>query len=131
MSTNTVINCSKRYGTYSYKVQAYMKGIIEELEHDYGSIPQSWLISLDMLADQLNIYYAASEDIIENGVSYINRDNRRCKSPSVTTMNNCVGTINTIIKNFALSPVGRSKIKLLESVDSDAVVDNYVKSLTD
>lgn len=120
----------ERYSKYPEKVQAYMEGIIAEIKRDYGSIPASWFISLDLLADQLNIYYDASQDIIENGVSYINRDNRRCKSPSVTTINNCIGAINMIIKNFALSPVGRSKIKALESADADSIKDNYIASLT-
>lgn len=125
------MNTKNRYKDYPTRVQDYMEGIIAEIKHDYGAIPASWFISLDLLADQLNIYYDASQDIIDNGVSYINREGRRCKSPSVTTINNCLGAINMIIKNFALSPVGRSKIKALESVDADTIKDNYIASLTE
>ena len=120
-----------RYNKYPEKVQEYMEGIIAEIKHDYGTIPASWYISLDLLADQLNIYYDASQDIMENGVSYINREGRRVKNPNITTINNCLGAINMIIKNFALSPVGRSKIKALESVDADTIKDNYIASLTE
>ena len=133
----------ERYSEYPTKIQQYMKSLILEIQQDYGCIPASWWISLDMLADQLNIYFMASKDVLEKGVSHINRENRQVKNPSITTINNCVASINSIIKNFALSqvegtdmtyalsPVGRSKIKLLESVDSEAAVDNYVKSLTE
>jgi phage terminase small subunit len=121
----------ERYSEYPTKIQQYMKSLILEIQQDYGCIPASWWISLDILADQLNIYFMASKDVLEKGVSHINRENRQVKNPSITTINNCVASINSIIKNFALSPVGRSKIKLLESVDSEAAVDNYVKSLTE
>lgn len=125
------MNITERYKDYSPKVQEYMKCVINSLNQDYGDgWPDSWLISLDTLADHLFLYTEAIADIREKGTSHVNREGRQVKNPNITVLSNAMGAIRDIIKSFAFSPTSRQKLELLNKVDSDTVVDNYVASLT-
>lgn len=122
---------SNRYSKYPEDIQSYMNSVISDLENDYGEIPASWYISLDLLASNLYLYNSALDDIMTNGMLVRGHNNVRVKNPCVTILNNALTALHPIVKAFALNPVQRSKIKALESVDAASVVDNYVTSLTD
>lgn len=38
------------YYKYDTRVQEYMQNVIDCLEQDYGKIPASWRVSLDLIA---------------------------------------------------------------------------------
>ena len=42
------------YYKYDTRVQEYMQNVIDCLEQDYGKIPASWRVSLDLIADNYN-----------------------------------------------------------------------------
>lgn len=125
------MNLKERYKDYSPKVQEYMNSVIDDLNTDYGAWPKSWLISLDILADHLSLYVEAIEQIKANGTSHVNREGRQVKNPNITVLSNAMAEIRDITKQFAFSPIQRSKLKALETADAETIVDNYVSSLTD
>ena len=125
------MNLKERYKDYSPKVQEYMNSVIDDLNTDYGTWPKSWLISLDILADHLSLYVEAIEQIKKNGTSHVNREGRQVKNPNITVLSNAMSEIRDITKQFAFSPIQRSKLKALETADAETIVDNYVSSLTD
>jgi len=125
-------NLKDRYNKYPEKVQEYMSSVVDDLTRDYGEgWPSSWLISLDILADHLSLYVEAIEQIKKNGTSHVNREGRQVKNPNITVLSNAMSEIRDITKQFAFSPIQRSKLKALETADADMIKDNYINSLTE
>ena len=98
MTANTI------YKDYDSRVQEYMQNVIECLEQDYGKIPSSWRVSLDLIADNYSIYLQAKDEIQKDKMF-----------------------LKDLLKSFALTPMSKSKMKRLEEDDIDA--DKYLDEL--
>lgn len=125
------MNTTDKYKDYAPEVQEYMKMLIDSLTADYGSINPSWWISLDLIADNLWMYKEGIKTLRNEGLSYKNREGRLVKNPAFSICNNAQAILVPLLKSFAANPVQRSKLKALESVDSDTIKDNYIASLTE
>lgn len=113
-------------------VREYMENVIECLESDYGNIPSSWRISLDLIADNVETYLEAVADVRKNGIVLFNKHNNvEYKNPACTIMNQAQSQLRDLLKTFALTPMTRSKMKVLENVDAETIKTNYIDSLTD
>lgn len=115
------------YYKYDTRVQEYMQNVIDCLEQDYGKIPASWRVSLDLIADNYSIYLN-SLDIIEKEALF-KQDNygRTYKHPAFGIMNQAQTQLKDLLKSFALTPVSKQKMKQLEQADIDA--DKYLEDL--
>lgn len=103
----------KLYANYPKDVQDYMSNVIDCLRQDYGEIPTSWRISLDLIADNYNIYLKAKNAIDEEGLIGTDSIGRRGRNPNVSIMNVAQRTIMDLLKSFALTPMSKSKMKSL------------------
>ena len=62
------MEANKIYSDYPVKVQEYMQKVIDCLKLDYKEIPSAWRVSLDLIADNVDIYLKAKSDIDKNGL---------------------------------------------------------------
>jgi len=98
------------YAHYDKKTQDYMQCLFDCIEQDYGEIPSSWRISLDLIADNYEVYLKAKNSVITDGVTIGSQRN-----PQYTTMISTQQMLFKLLSSFALTPMTRSKMKNLKS----------------
>lgn len=116
------MEAKKIYKDYPVKVQEYMQNVIDCLKQDYKEIPSSWRVSLDLIADNYDIYLKAKEDIDKNGLLRKDTHGRTFKNQCFPLMTASQTFLIKLLSNFALTPMSRSKIKNFDS-DEDLFDD--------
>lgn len=107
------------YKDYPKKVQVYMQNVIDCLKQDYKEIPASWRVSLDLIADNVDIYLKAKEDIDKNGLLRKDTHGRTFKNQCFPLMVISEDHVIKLLQSFALTPVSRAKIKNVDTDDYD------------
>lgn len=115
------------YKDYDLRVQEYMQNVIECLEQDYGKIPSSWRVSLDLIADNYSIYLQAKDEIQKDKMFSTDNYGRKFKHPAYGIMNQAQTQLKDLLKSFALTPMSKSKMKQLDNEEIDA--DKYLNEL--
>lgn len=117
------------YSDYNEKVQEYMQNVIDCLEQDYGKIPSSWRISLDLIADNYDVYLKAMDDVRKNGLIRTDNQNRTFKNQCFSIAAVAQTALTNLLKSFALTPMSKSKMKQFsaDSIDEDDYLDNLIK----
>ena len=82
-------NVKEIYKDYDERVIRYMEFVIKQIEQDYNVVPASWRVSLDLIADNLMVYFKAKDDIKANGVIHYDDRGLAHKSPSCALLNVC------------------------------------------
>lgn len=121
------MNVKKVYKNYNPEVQEYMSNLIKCLEQDYKDIPDSWRISLDLIADNYNLYLKAKKDIDENGLFRVDKLNRTFKNQAISVMNNAQQMLTKLLSNFALTPMSKSKMKQLDIETDDDILNDLLQ----
>lgn len=118
------------YKDYNTRVQEYMNNVIKCLEEDYGKIPESWRISLDLIADNYSLYLQAMDDIKKNGLLRVDNAGRTFKNQCYTIMNSAQLNLRDLLKSFSLTPVSRAKMKALTKNDFyEGSEEDYLENL--
>ena len=118
----------KRYIDKDIKVQEYMSFICNTLVDKYKEIPEGFIISLDLLANNLDIMVKSSEEICkENGLTDDDRYHGKKKSAALQTYFQAQGYVNNILSNFGMSPMSKSKMKHNQE---DVSIEKYLEALT-
>ena len=102
------------YKGYDKQVQDYMTNVIDCLKEDYKTIPSSWRVALDLIADNYDIYLKSKALVSEQGLSSTDSKGRLTVNPSLKVMNTAQDKIQKLLSSFALTPLSRSKLKNLE-----------------
>ena len=126
------MEAKKLYKNYDKRVQEYMGNVIECLKEDYGKIPESLRIALDLIADNYSIYLTALDNIKTNGLIKKDNQGRTSKNQCVQIMNNAQYQLTNLLKSFAMTPVSKAKMKSLKFMadKEDEDEEEYLDSLT-
>lgn len=119
------MNAKEIYKKYPEKVQKYMQNVIDCLKQDYKEIPSSWRVSLDLIADNVDIYLKAKEDIDKNGLIRKDTHNRTFKNQCFPLMTTAQDHIIKLLQSFALTPMSKSKMKNVE-FDDESPLDEFI-----
>lgn len=125
-----MIDAKKLYSDYDEQVQEYMNNVIECLKEDYGKIPDSWRISLDLIADNYSVYLDAMKNIKKNGLLRTDKQGRTFKNQCYTIMNSAQMQLKDLLKSFSLTPMSRAKMKSLKWEENDETEDEYLDYLS-
>mgnify|MGYP003294245867 CR=1 FL=1 len=113
-----------KYSKYSSDIQSFMNGVEKHLISRYGEIDESWNLSLILLADTIQTYNECQKILSAEG--YYNKQTK-LKNPLLSTVKDCVATINKITSLLGCSPWSASKIKISEADDTDDFLENLTK----
>lgn len=107
----------KIYKEYSNEVQAAMWAVHSYLQKKFGNINDEWIMSLMMLADNLQMFLQCRQVIKEQGLLIANRFNVLEKNPLIKVQNDAQIQIVKLLNEFALTPKSAEKIKEVEDDD--------------
>ena len=123
----TKSNFLKRYTKNKKEVQEYMGYIADVLIEKYGDISETFIISLDLLAHNLEIMKKATEDMESDGITDDDRYHGKKKSAPLQTFFQAQGYVNNILSNFGLTPMSKSKIRQNKE---EVNVQDFLEQLT-
>ena len=109
------LNVKDIYKNHNPKTQEYMQNVVDCLIQDYKAIPSAWRISLDLIADNYDLYLEAKKDLDDNGLVRKDPYDRVYKNQNFMVMNTCQNNIVNLLKQFSLTPMSKSKMKKFDS----------------
>lgn len=107
----------KIYKDYSAEVQAAMWAVHSYLQKKFGNINDEWIMSLMMMADNLEMFINCRKQIKEQGLLISNRFGVLEKNPLIKVQNDSQIQIVKLLNEFALTPKSAEKIKEVEEDD--------------
>lgn len=121
---------SKRYASYDTRVLEFLNNVYDDIRKQNPDITNYFLVTFDLLANQLKLYYMAWDAIDEEQkISSEDAYKRVAKNPAIAVMTKAHQEICRILDNFSLSPFGQAKLKRVQKDDSDESAENLVASL--
>lgn len=122
----------KTYGSYDDRVLMFMSRVYEDVKEQNTKINNYFFVTLDLLANQLLLYFRALDAInADAALSTEDSYKRQAKSPNIAILNHAHQEIIKILDDYGLSPFASAKIKRLNNGDNDqdaeALLDNLIK----
>lgn len=115
-----------RYKKYDKRTQEWMSKMIKDLTDEIGTIPNSYVVQLDLMADAFNIYTQATEEIQQNGILITGRQGDKVKNPAVSLLNSSQLFISKLLGSFALTRTAKARLSKALSEESECGIDEYV-----
>lgn len=112
------MDLDKRYKNYSKYVQEVIQFLVKDLDlHD------NYILTLDLIADNLELYYNAKEDVKKNGFTIRNERNQTVKNPAIQIINCSQQMLVKLLASFPASPMAKGRIARLNLIDEEFEVD--------
>ena len=102
------------------KIDEYMSYITDFLTRKWGSVDDAWNVSLMQIEDNFFIYLSAREDVLKRGVCILDRYGNLKPNQSISIMNQAMSKLETLLRNFGLSPLANARI----NVNTEKGLDN-------
>ena len=122
----------KTYEGYDDRVLVFMSRVYEDVKEQNAKINNYFFVTLDLLANQLLLYFRALDAInADAALSTEDSYRRQAKSPNIAILNHAHQEIIKILDDYGLSPFASAKISRLKNGDNDqdaeALLDNLIK----
>ena len=122
----------KTYEGYDDRVLVFMSRVYEDVKEQNSKINNYFFVTLDLLANQLLLYFRALDAInADAALSTEDSYRRQAKSPNIAILNHAHQEIIKILDDYGLSPFASAKISRLKNGDNDqdaeALLDNLIK----
>ena len=120
----------KTYEGYDDRVLVFMSRVYEDVKEQNAKINNYFFVTLDLLANQLLLYFRAL-DAINADASLSTEDSykRQAKSPQIAILNHAHQEIIKILDDYGLSPFASAKINRLKNGDNDEDAETLLDSL--
>lgn len=102
------------------QIDEYMSYITDFLIRKWGNVDDAWKVSLMQIEDNFFIYLTAREDVLKRGVNVEDRYGNLKPNQSISIMNQSMAKLETLLRNFGLSPLANARI----NVNTDRGLDN-------
>lgn len=102
------------------KIDELMGYITDFLTRKWGSVDDAWNVSLMQIEDNFFIYLSAREDVLKRGVCILDRYGNLKPNQSISIMNQSMAKLETLLRNFGLSPLANARI----NVNTEKGLDN-------
>lgn len=131
MTTKERNNAFERYKDYDPKIQEYMQSLIDNLASSDEHFPASLFVTLDLVADQLEIYYRANAELRKSDLMVQHEGGRISKSPLFAIANGCLVQIHNLLKSLAATVISADKKESLNkhataAFDTNAYIEDLI-----
>lgn len=116
-----------RYTERRPEVQEYMSMLLNSLEEKHSEIPEHYIVSLDMLALNLEVLFKSVDELKEKGMTETDKYRGEKKSGALQAFFNSQNYIHKILGFFGFTPSSKSKIR--ENSDKQDV-QKFLEELT-
>lgn len=116
----------KDYKTNTKEVQNSMGMIEDYLTKQYGEVRSEWFVLLQMLASELEIFYAATQNIKETGILVSTSYSKFGANPAVAMKNNAIIQITKILQELLITPKAISKLQVTEEDEKTKILQNLL-----
>ena len=111
----------KMYERYGEEVVKYMWSVHKFLLNKFGYINDEWFLSLQMLADNLNMFFQCREQIATDGIFVENKFGNMDKHPLIKVQNDAQIQIVKLLNEFGLSPKSVGRLKVEDNEDDEVL----------
>lgn len=101
----------ERYKDKRKEIQEYMELFINTLEEKYGFISEDYIVSLDLLAFNLEVLFRSIDEMREKGMSEVDKYHGEKKNACMQAFFNSQNYIHKLIASFGFTPMSKSKMK--------------------
>ena len=108
------------------EVQTYMKTVIKKLSSENGEILPEWFNSLNLLADNYNVFIQCSKQIQSEGITIIDRFGSRVAHPALKIKNDAQIQLQKLNIEFFLTKKSAQKI-IHNEAEEESPLMNFVK----
>ena len=113
---------------YSKKADEFILAVTKYIEETQGAVPAEYQISLMMLRNNLYYYMQAYDSCIENGLVYSGKDGRQYLTQTWHVLQDTEKRMMEILKQFGLTTMSRSKIKLADGgMTAEQLLNNLIE----
>ena len=74
----------KRYEKKDPRVREYMNILVDSLVEQYGTVHDEWIITLDLISTNFEVYYKGYDDIIANGIYVYDKNGYKQRNSAIT-----------------------------------------------
>lgn len=114
----------KQFEEYREEVAEYMSGVVNILKKRGNYDPKAWFMPLQILAQNLDMWYQCKEQIARDGI--VTQNSRGLTtSPAAALLNSTQIRIENSLKEFGLTP---RALKAITVEEED--VDDFLDELT-
>ena len=121
----------KTYKGYDDRVLVFMSRVYDDVKEQNTKINNYFFVTLDLLANQLLLYFRALDAInADAALSTEDSYKRQAKSPNIAILNHAHQEIIKILDDYGLSPFASAKIKRLnngDDTDAEELLNNLIK----
>lgn len=98
---------------YLKKAKKYISAVKKSIVRDYDEVPAEWEAQLVQLEDMYATYLQCSDNLraAPSPVILINDGKTSCPDFNFTICQQCIKSMDKILKGFGLNPVSRKKLK--------------------
>lgn len=120
------------YKDYDERVLVFLTRVYEDCMKNNDKLSNYFYCCLDLLAEQLKLYYLGVDAINANkNLSSTDDYKRVSKNPCIAILNHAHQEILNILQKLSLSPFEQAKLKRLNNGDGDESAEELLKSLTE
>lgn len=120
------INPKIRYKNLDNRVIEPMQRLYSIVQDRY-TLSDEYILTLDMIANNYNLYYQAKDIIDKDGLITDDKRGSEKAHPLLTPMQHAQDKILQLIKQYGLTPMSKSRIK---RNDDENAVQELINSLT-
>ena len=106
------------YKDKSERTQKWMQQLVKTIESDGKKQPEAYVVSLEMIADAIELYFKSYDAIIKDGVMVIGPNGLPQKHPAFSPLTNQQNYIAKMLSLFGLNKMSKAKLSKLDSADS-------------
>ena len=104
---------------YSTSTLKYITSVKKFLKEKYGRVNSEWETVLEILADNVELYFNCRDSIKENGLMLLAKNGSQTRNPLIKTMMDAEIQITKYLSEFGLTPKAQSKIMLQDEENDE------------
>lgn len=98
---------------FQEKAKKYVDAVKKSIIRDYDEVPDEWEAQLVQLEDMYATYLQCSDALrkAESPIITINEGKTACADFNFTIAQQCIKSMDRILKGFGLNPISRKKLR--------------------